>query len=112
MIVVIVGMYVDGICIDDIDVVDVFFGVYFFEEFIIVVVIEDCFDVVGNVLENLVCVDFCDLVLDVVVIMFDFFFDVMYVMVNELVFVVEGKVDVFVIVDRVVEVVGVLVFVV
>lgn len=112
LIVVIVGMYVDGICIDDIDVVDVFFGVYFFGEIIIVVVIEDCFDVVGNVLENLVWVEFCDLVLDVVVIIFDFLFDVMYVMVDELVFVVDGKKDVFVIVESVVEVVGVFLFVV
>lgn len=105
-------MDVDGICIDDIDVVDVFFGVYFFGEFIIVVVIEDCFDVFGDVLESFVCVEFCDLVLDVVVIMFDFLFDVMYVMVVELVFVVDGKNDVFVIVERVVEVDDVLVFVV
>lgn len=68
----------------------------------------------GDVLESFVCVEFCDLVLDVVVIMFDFLIDVMfmYVMVDELVFVVDGKKEVFVIVERVVEVVGCFVFVV
>lgn len=112
LIVVIVGMYVDGICIDDIDVVDVFIDVYIFGEFNVDVVVKYCFDVFGDVLERLVCVEFCDLVLDVVVIMFDFLFDVMYVMVDGLVFVVDGKKDVFVIVESVVEVVGVFVFVV
>lgn len=114
LIVVIVGMCVDWICIDDIDFVDVFFDVYIFGEFNVDVVVEDCFDVFGDVLESFVCVEFCDLVLDVVVIMFDFLFDVMfmYVMVDELVFVVDGKKDVFVIVERVVEVVGCFVFVV
>lgn len=116
LIVVIVGMYVEGICIDDIDVVDIFFDVYIFWEFNVDVVVKDCFDVFGDVLESLVCVEFCDLVLDVVVIMFDFLFVVMfmYVMVDELVFVVDGKKDVFVIciVERVVEVVGCFVFVV
>lgn len=100
-------MYVDGTCIDDIDAVDVSLGVHFSEESTIVVVIEDCFDVVGNVLENSVCADSRDSVLDVAVTTLDFSFDVTYVTVNESVFVVEGKVDVFVTADRVVEVVGV-----
>lgn len=105
--VVIVGMDVDGTCIDDIDAVDVSLGVHFSGESAIVVVIEDCFDVVGNVLESSARVESRDSVLDVAVTTLDFSFDVTYVTVNESVFVVEGKVDVFVTADRVVEVVGV-----
>lgn len=107
--VVIVGMYVDGTCIDDIDAVDVSLGVHFSGEITIVVVIEDCFDVVGNVLENSVWVESRDSVLDVAVTTSDFSFDVTYVTVDESVFVVDGKKDVFVTAERVVEVVGVLV---
>lgn len=106
--VVIVGMYVDGTCIDDIDAVDVSLGVHFSGESTIVVVIEDCFDVVGNVLENSVWVESRDSVLDVAVTMLDFSFDVTYVTVVESVFVVDGKKDVFVTAESVVEVVGVL----
>lgn len=106
--VVIVGMYVDGTCIDDIDAVDVSLGVHFSGEITIVVVIEDCFDVVGNVLENLVWVESRDSVLDVAVTTSDFSFDVTYVTVDESVFVVDGKKDVFVTAESVVEVVGVL----
>lgn len=105
--VVIVGMDVDGTCIDDIDAVDVSLGVHFSGESAIVVVIEDCFDVVGNVLESSARVESRDSVLDVAVTTLDFSFDVTSVTVNESVFVVEGKVDVFVTADRVVEVVGV-----
>lgn len=105
--VVIVGMDVDGTCIDDIDAVDVSLGVHFSGEITIVVVIEDCFDVVGNVLENSVWVESRDSVLDVAVTMLDFSFDVKYVTVDESVFVVDGKKDVFVTADRVVEVVDV-----
>lgn len=107
--VVIVGMYVDGTCIDDIDAVDVSLGVHFSGEITIVVVIEDCFDVVGNVLENSVWVESRDSVLDVAVTTSDFSFDVTYVTVDESVFVVDGKKDVFVTAESVVEVVGVLV---
>lgn len=106
--VVIVGMYVDGTCIDDIDAVDVSLGVHFSGEITIVVVIEDCFDVVGNVLENSVWVESRDSVLDVAVTTSDFSFDVTYVTVDESVFVVDGKKDVFVTAESVVEVVGVL----
>lgn len=95
----------DGTCIDDIDTVDVSLGVHFSGESAIVVVIEDCFDVVGNVLESSARVESRDSVLDVAVTTLDFSFDVTYVTVNESVFVVEGKVDVFVTADRVVEVV-------
>lgn len=109
MTVVIVGMDVDGTCIDDIDAVDVSLGVHFSEEFTIVVVIEDCFDVIGNVLENSVCADSRDSVLGVAVTMLEFSFDVTYVTVDESVFVVDGKKDVFVTAESVVEVVGVLV---
>lgn len=105
--VVIVGIDVDGTCIDDIDAVDVSLGVHFSGEITIVVVIEDCFDVVGNVLENSVWVESRDSVLDVAVTMLDFSFDVKYVTVDESVFVVDGKKDVFVTADRVVEVVDV-----
>lgn len=105
--VVIVGMDVDGTCIDDIDAVDVSLGVHFSGEITIVVVIEDCFDVVGNVLENSVWVESRDSVLDVAVTMLDFSFDVKYVTVDESVFVVDGTKDVFVTADRVVEVVDV-----
>lgn len=110
--VVIVGMDVDGTCIDDIDAVDVSLGVHFSGESAIVVVIEDCFDVVGNVLESSARVESRDSVLDVAVTMLDFSFDVTYVTVVESVFVVDGKNDVFVTAERVVEVVGVLVSVV
>lgn len=106
--VVIVGMYVDGTCIDDIDAVDVSLGVHFSGEITIVVVIEDCFDVVGNVLENSVWVESRDSVLDVAVTTSDFSFDVTYVTVDESVFVVDGKKDVFVTAESVVEVVDVL----
>lgn len=102
--VVIVGMYVGGTSIDDIDAVDVSLGVHLSGESTIVVVIEDCFDVVGNVLENSVCVKSRDSVLDVAVTMLDFSFDVKYVTVDESVFVVDGKKDVFVTAERVVEV--------
>lgn len=101
-------MYVGGTCIDDIDAVDVSLGVHFSGESTIVVVIEDCFDVVGNVLENSVCVESRDSVLEVAVTTPDFSFDVTltYVTVDESVFVVDGKKDVFVNAERVVEVVG------
>lgn len=107
--VVIVGMYVGGTCIDDIDAVDVSLGVHFSGESTIVVVIEDCFDVFGDVLESSARVESRDSVLDVAVTMLDFSFDVTYVTVDESVFVVDGKKDVFVTAERVVEVVGVLV---
>lgn len=105
--VVIVGMDVDGTCIDDIDAVDVSLGVHFSGESAIVVVIEDCFDVVGNVLESSARVESRDSVLGVAVTMLDFSFDVTYVTVVESVFVVDGKNDVFVTAERVVEVVDV-----
>lgn len=107
MTVVIVGMDVDGTCIDDIDAVDASLGVHFSGESTIIVVIEDCFDVFGDVLESSARVESRDSVLDVAVTTLDFSFDVTYVTVNESVFVVDGKVDVFVTADRVVEVVGV-----
>lgn len=105
--VVIVGMYVDGTCIDDIDAASL--GVHFSGESTIVVVIEDCFDVVGNVLESSARVESRDSVLDVAVTTPDFSIDVTltYVTVDESVFVVDGKKEVFVTADRVVEVVGV-----
>lgn len=102
--VVIVGMYVGGTCIDDIDAVDVSLGVHFSGESTIVVVIEDCFDVFGDVLESSARVESRDSVLDVAVTMLDFSFDVKYVTVDESVFVVDGKKDVFVTAERVVEV--------
>lgn len=105
---VIVGMCVDGTCIDDIDAVDVSLGVHFSGESAIVVVIEDCFDVVGNVLESSARVESRDSVLDVAVTTPDFSIDVTltYVTVDESVFVVDGKKEVFVTAERVVEVVG------
>lgn len=105
---VIVGMCVDGTCIDDIDAVDVSLGVHFSGESAIVVVIEDCFGVVGNVLESSARVESRDSVLDVAVTTPDFSIDVTltYVTVDESVFVVDGKNDVFVTAERVVEVVG------
>lgn len=102
--VVIVGMDVDGTCIDDIDAVDVSLGVHFSGESTIIVVIEDCFDVFGDVLESSARVESRDSVLDVAVTMLDFSFDVKYVTVDESVFVVDGKKDVFVTAERVVEV--------
>lgn len=102
--VVIVGMYVGGTCIDVIDAVDVSLGVHFSGESTIVVVIEDCFDVFGDVLESSARVESRDSVLDVAVTMLDFSFDVKYVTVDESVFVVDGKKDVFVTAERVVEV--------
>lgn len=105
--VVIVGMYVDGTCIDDIDAVDVSLGVHFSGESTIIVVIEDCFDVFGDVLESSARVESGDSVLDVAVTMLDFSFDVKYVTVDESVFVVDDKKDVFVTAERVVEVVDV-----
>lgn len=102
--VVIVGMYVGGTSIDDIDAVDVSLGVHFSGESTIVVVIEDCFDVFGDVLESSARVESRDSVLDVAVTMLDFSFDVTYVTVVESVFVVDGKNDVFVTAERVVEV--------
>lgn len=107
MTVVIVGMDVDGTCIDDIDAVDVSLGVHFSGESTIIVVIEDCFDVFGDVLESSARVESRDSVLDVAVTMLDFSFDVKYVTVDESVFVVDGKKDVFVTAERVVEVVDV-----
>lgn len=62
----------------------------------------------GDVLERSARVESRDSVLDVAVTMLDFSFDVTYVTANESVFVVDGKVDVFVTAERVVEVVGVL----
>lgn len=103
--VVIVGMDVVGTCIDDIDAVDVSLGVHFSGESTIIVVIEDCFDVFGDVLESSARVESRDSVLDVAVTMLDFSFDVTYVTVVESVFVVDGKKDVFVTAERVVEVV-------
>lgn len=107
MTVVIVRMYVDGTCIDDIDAVDVSLGVHFSGESKVDVVVKYCFDVFGDVLGSSARVESRDSVLDVAVTTLDFSFDVTYVTVNESVFVVEGKVDVFVTADRVVEVVGV-----
>lgn len=106
--VVIVGMYVDGTCIDDIDPVDVSFDVHISGESNVDVVVEDCFDVFGDVLESSARVESRDSVLDVAVTMPDFSFDVTltYVMVDESVFVVDGKKDVFVTAERVVEFVG------
>lgn len=103
--VVIVGMDVDGTCIVDIDAVDVSLGVHFSGESTIIIVIEDCFDVFGDVLESSARVESRDSVLDVAVTMLDFSFDVTYVTVVESVFVVDGKKDVFVTAERVVEVV-------
>lgn len=105
--VVIEGMYVDGTFFDDIDAVDVSLDVHICGDSTIVVVIEDCFDVFGDVLESSARVESRDSVLDVAVTMLDFSFDVTYVTVVESVFVVDGKNDVFVTADRVVEVVGV-----
>lgn len=107
--VVIVGMYVDGTCIDDIDAVDVSLDVHISGESNVDEVVKYCFDVVGNVLERSTRVESCDSVLDVAVTTTDFSFDVTltYVTVDESVFVVDGKKDVFVTADRVVEVVGV-----
>lgn len=109
MTVVIVGMYVDGTCIDDIDVVDVSLGVHICGDSIVDVVVKYCFDVFGDVLERSARVESHDSVLDVAVTMLEFSFDVTYVTVDESVFVVDGKKDVFVTAESVVEVVGVLV---
>lgn len=106
------GMYVDGTFFDDIDAVDVSLDVHICEDSIVVVVVKYCFDVFGDVLERSARVESRDSVLDVAVTMLDFSFDVTYVTVDESVFVVDGKVDVFVTAERVVEVVGVLVSVV
>lgn len=106
---VIVGMYVDGTCIDDIDAVDVSLDVHISGESNVDVVVKYCFDVFGDVLERSARVESRDSVLDVAVTMLDFSFDVTYVTVDESVFVVDGKKDVFVTAERVVEVVGVLV---
>lgn len=107
--VVIVGMYVDGTCIDDIDAVDVSLDVHISGESNVDVVVKYCFDVFGDVLKRSARVESRDSVLDVAVTMLDFSFDVTYVTVDESVFVVDGKKDVFVTAERVVEVVGVLV---
>lgn len=106
--VVIVGMYVEGTCIDDIDAVDISLDVHISWESNVDVVVKDCFDVFGDVLESSACVESRDSVLDVAVTMLDFSFDVTltYVTVDESVFVVDGKKDVFVTAERVVEVVG------
>lgn len=103
--VVIVGMYVDGTCIDDIDTVDVSLDVHISGESNVDVVVKYCFDVFGDVLESSARVESRDSVLDVAVTMLDFSFDVKYVTVDESVFVVDGKKDVFVTAERVVEVV-------
>lgn len=105
--VVIVGMYVDGTCIDDIDAVDVSLDVHISGESNVDVVVKYCFDVFSDVLERSARVESCDSVLDVAVTILDFSFDVTYVTVDESVFVVDGKVDVFVTAERVMEVVGV-----
>lgn len=107
--VVIVGMYVDGTCIDDIDAVDVSLGVHICGDSIVDVVVKYCFDVFGDVLERSARVESRDSVLDVAVTMLEFSFDVTYVTVDESVFVVDGKKNVFVTAESVVEVVGVLV---
>lgn len=106
--VVIVGMCVDWTCIDDIDPVDVSLDVHISGESNVDVVVEDCFDVFGDVLESSARVESRDSVLDVAATMLDFSFDVTltYVTVDESVFVVDGKKDVFVTAERVVEVVG------
>lgn len=108
MTVVIVGMYVDGTCIDDIDAVDVSLDVHISGESNVDVVVKYCFDVFSDVLERSARVESCDSVLDVAATMLDFSFDVTltYVTVDESVFVVDGKKDVFVTAERVVEVVG------
>lgn len=103
--VVIVGMYVDGTCIDDIDAVDVSLDVHISGESNVDVVVKYCFDVFGDVLESSARVESLDSVLDVAIITSDFSFDVTYVTVDESVFVVDGKNDVFVTAERVVEVV-------
>lgn len=105
----IVGMYVDGTCIDDIDAVDVSLGVHICGDSIVDVVVKYCIDVFGDVLERSARVESRDSVLDVAVTMLEFSFDVTYVTVDESVFVVDGKKDVFVTAESVVEVVGVLV---
>lgn len=99
----------DGTCIDDIDAVDVSLGVHFSGESKVDVVVKYCFDVFGDVLERSARVESRDSVLDVAVTMLDFSFDVTltYVTVDESVFVVDGKNDVFVTAERVVEVVDV-----
>lgn len=108
MTVVIEGMCVDGTFFDDIDAVDVSFDVHICGDSIVDVVVKYCFDVFGDVLERSARVESRDSVLDVAVTMLDFSFDVTYVTANESVFVVDGKVDVFVTAERGVEVVGVL----
>lgn len=100
-------MYVDGTCIDDRDAVDVSLDVHISGESNVDVVVKYCFDVFGDVLESSARVESRDSVLDVAVTMLDFLFDVTYVTVNESVFVVDGKVDVFVTAERGVEVVDV-----
>lgn len=95
----------DGTCIDDIDAVDVSLGVHICGDSIVDVVVKYCFDV----LERSARVESRDSVLDVAVTMLEFSFDVTYVTVDESVFVVDGKKDVFVTAESVVEVVGVLV---
>lgn len=102
------GMYVDGTFFDDIDAVDVSLDVHICGDSIVDVVVKYCFDVFGDVLERSARVESRDSVLDVAVTMLDFSFDVTYVTANESVFVVDGKVDVFVTAERGVEVVGVL----
>lgn len=99
----------EGTCIDGIAAVDVSLGVHISVKSIVVVtmVVVECFDVVGDVLENSARVESCDSVLVVVVTIPDFSFDVTYVKVDESVFVVDGKENVFVIAETVVEVVGV-----
>lgn len=99
----------DGTCIDDRDAVDVSLDVHISGESNVDVVVKYCFDVFGDVLESSARVESRDSVLDVAVTMLDFSFDVTYVTVDESVFVVDGKKDVFVTAERVVEVVGVLV---
>lgn len=105
--VVIEGMYVDGTFFDDIDAVDDFLDVHICGESIVDVVVKYCFDVFCDVLERSARVESRDSVLDVAVTMLEFSFDVTYVTVDESVFVVDGKKDVFVTAERVMEVVDV-----
>lgn len=94
---------------DDIDAVDDFLDVHICGESIVDVVVKYCFDVLCDVLERSARVESRDSILDVAVTMLDFSFDVTltYVTVDESVFVVDGKKDVFVTAERVMEVVDV-----
>lgn len=67
---VIVGMYVDGTCIDDIDAVDVSLDVHISGESNVDVVVKYCFDVFGDVLERSARVESRDSVLAWVLLSF------------------------------------------